>query len=945
MVGFHFLLQLVKEREKLEKGLSGIISQRLQQEQQELIKEGSEELLEWFCTFDNDEGEAFPDLNDEVIAEYEDTTTSPVDMSRNPCVGVAREEDEAIPPSLHRESDPGKAYAVAYEALKSLSEKNENLLGYKIAESAYDPGSEDFMDDCNNVLFAVHPVFGAFYKIKVALKRDSNDKAGAAKVIGESPDEEGDIVTRSLCYHRKWVAKPIVKPLTRNSQISHLVNPEQLPKAQTRSRALEGTENQEKENSKLTVNFILPFRASNLNTLPQLIRSLEVADKVRRSDEQATKKQPLVRLIVVKMEGEENADQVKNIIDLKNRIGAIVQTALKSVNYEIVVADPLPATQSSAQHIKDLTKDWIKTHYESIKPQSIAKKSEEELRDEKIAGKKGEEQSVAKPQKKSKKSKRHLENNKLTDNKEDTTSQENPASPPGGSNVNANLPTGQKDPSSQPNSPNLNTNPPTDPNKVTDQSRTTNPTTNSAASAVLPSRWLSAVMGGLANVPYGRSIVFILDSSTATVSASLAKKTLWRVIEGRQVFAPIPYAVTNAYTDDDMSEVYRDDGGASYSDADVPDPSKAQSGELLPFQTPEFYTANADDASFHRNLRSQVGDGRRLLGLDDHFLDDVKLDDDIENFAEAKFDDDYKDLLEKDDDVRDFTGLEDDAIAEAEKEIKDKEWMTPFQESGRDDIVDDYPAGGPIIENASEDDDEEALVVDEAQWQRLTLLGATKVDISAAIFRILLPSEGDKESSTTNKRNLEFNSNQLGDSCVLRRLVSVLMSNDYRVARAAVAGLRVKNPYGFDGDHQAPELGPCECDSKSSEPHCVFRLSVSTMDDENDKMRVQCAVSQIHAAIENSKEGKNKVGEVGFDEYGDFNFKELVGVHHPVRYFDPSQGTDIVAKVTSKDYVAGHDAPAKVPLTAEVFSFKWSLSNKAFEYNEIDEDDDDKGFW
>jgi hypothetical protein len=114
------------------------------------------------------------------------------------------------------------------------------------------------------------------------------------------------------------------------------------------------------------------------------------------------------------------------------------------------------------------------------------------------------------------------------------------------------------------------------------------------------------------------------------------------------------------------------------------------------------------------------------------------------------------------------------------------------------------------------------------------------------------------------------------------------------------------------------------------------------MDDDNDKMRVQCAVSQIHAAILNSK-NKEEEG-IGMDELGDFEFKEVVGVHHPVRYFDPSRGTEIVAKVTSKDSLPSHDSPTQIPLSAEVFSFRWALSDKAVEFNELEEQGDDWGW-
>eukprot|EP01138_Halocafeteria_seosinensis_P015562 gb/GECG01015881.1/.p1 GENE.gb/GECG01015881.1/~~gb/GECG01015881.1/.p1 ORF type:complete len:1150 (+),score=214.30 gb/GECG01015881.1/:1-3450(+) len=1012
--------QLEKDRANFEKGLSGIISKRLREEQNELLEDGSKQLLSWFCTFDSDEGESFPDLNDEVVAEYEDTTTSPVDISDHQCVGVAQEDDQPIEPSLHKDSDVTRSYYVAEEALKSLKDKNENLLGYEIAGSAYDPGSPDFMEDCTVTLFAVHPVFGAFYKIKLALRStsDTSSKEGAAKVIGEPTDsgKPGEIVTRSVCYHRKWVAKPIVKPQSRNARITHLMNPEELPKAGAAgqrslvdARALKGKMEQSKKadnwrraldtpaeasksNSKLTVQFILPFRASNLNTLPQLIRSLEIADKVRRSDEQASKSQPLVRLIMVKLDGEENAPSVKGSLDLKQRITDIVNTALKSVHFEIKIADPLPPTKSSAQHIKDLTKEWVNSHYAAVNAQGSAKKTEEELKEEDIAATEGNEKSVHRPtKKKGSKKARKLEDPSADPRNGSPPNQAGGGNPkaqqqPAGSNPNQD--NGANAPVEQQGGQNAADTAANQPQAATDEaSRKQNQQQNlqnkesvsqeenkmqsatgenaqtpgqsqsavkgfSMAKSVLPNRWLSAVLGGLVHVPFGRSIVFMLDSSTATVSASLAKKTLWRVIEGRQVLAPIPYALSGAYTDDDMTEAFRDDGGASAPDSEVTRDEEDRS-KMQPFQMSEFYTEESYGYRGARFLRHKSGSkigGRSILAEE---MDDYEWDDPA-GYTYIKGDDDYS-LTLKDDAGKDFTGLEDDAIAQAEKEMGNKDWMKPYAGNALDDIVDDYPQGGAIVDQHSEDDDQEALAIDEPQWQRLTLLGTTKVDLAAAIYRMLAPATSEtskrnleEEGSATPENNKEI-TGEKGDACMMRRILYILMSNNYNVARAPVAGLRVKSPENLgssSGQNRATELSNCECDyANSNEEHCLFRLAVSAMDDDNDKMRVQCAVSQIHTAILNSKNKDSREEEgVGRDELGDFEFREVVGVHHPVRFFDPSRGTEIVAKVTAKDYLPSHDAPTQIPLAAEVFSFRWALSENTVEFSELEKRGDDWGW-
>ena len=123
------------------------------------------------------------------------------------------------------------------------------------------------------------------------------------------------------------------------------------------------------------------------------------------------------------------------------------------------------------------------------------------------------------------------------------------------------------------------------------------------------------------------------------------------------------------------------------------------------------------------------------------------------------------------------------------------------------------------------------------------------------------------------------------------------------------------------------------------------------MDDQFDKDRVNCAITQMTAAADAAEEaarakaaakGKGKAARVlegaveGTQEEVPV-WNELVHVDHPVRYFEPHRGLKIVAKVARKEVVA-NGATTGRPVVAESVSFQWYLTEKAWEYSNSDDD-------
>ncbi len=61
---------------------------------------------------------------------------------------------------------------------------------------------------CDKFLFTVHPVFGAFYNIRIPLLDETQEE----DELGETP-----FFTRNICFRRKFHTKPKVKAFTPES--------------------------------------------------------------------------------------------------------------------------------------------------------------------------------------------------------------------------------------------------------------------------------------------------------------------------------------------------------------------------------------------------------------------------------------------------------------------------------------------------------------------------------------------------------------------------------------------------------------------------------------------------------------------------------------------------------------------------------------------------------
>jgi hypothetical protein len=125
-------------------------------------------------------------------------------------------------------------------------------------------------------------------------------------------------------------------------------------------------------------------------------------------------------------------------------------------------------------------------------------------------------------------------------------------------------------------------------------------------------------------------------------------------------------------------------------------------------------------------------------------------------------------------------------------------------------------------------------------------------------------------------------------------------------------------------------------------------LPLTSVDDVYDKDRVNCAIVEMAYAAKKRVEAAQARRDVAQGKAkpktepevedattegdgGDVAPPEMVHVDHPVRFFDPSRGLEIVAKVAPKEARSTGIEKGR-PVAAEVFSFQWYLTAGAAEY-------------
>ena len=82
-----------------------------------------------------------------------------------------------------------------------------------------------------------------------------------------------------------------------------------------------------------------------------------------------------------------------------------------------------------------------------------------------------------------------------------------------------------------------------------------------APATLLPSPYLGALLGAMKAIPRVRAPMLVLDSATYAVPSDLVKKTLWRIINGRMIYSPVPHTFESA----DVSGMLLGSGNAEKS--------------------------------------------------------------------------------------------------------------------------------------------------------------------------------------------------------------------------------------------------------------------------------------------------------------------------------------------------------------------------------------------
>ena len=918
----------------MEAGLQELLGQQLAAMQESLIEDGATTILNWFC----------PDEQGEVswpvgagVNMYPDVSTAAVELHAQPCMGVAGKNEEAVEPRMYQATERSMAQHVAHQALHSLRGQDEALERAAIAPWAYN--ASDSSRCCDTVLFAVHPVFGVFYKAKLPLvDRHALD-------LGDASDTP--VTIRTACFRRRWIPKPVVQPLTYKSSIDHLFHPGKLPGGAdaAKGRALQSdaavlgaaehaaapesvapavplppmlprrADNEAGAGdaapafgSRSIVHFILPFRARNLRSLPSLLRTLGVANLPSRYSVDAMEGQgaeapakgdhstDFARLIIVPIE--EDMEFLGKDFPVMQRVRDAVEAATPQVHFNISIVPNLPPAAG--------TKTALLAHLGGhLKPYraKLDKAFKEWLAANKAATGASEKERVK---------------------------EEEAAAEAAGKEAAANPGAGGEDASTW--------TPPAQDTMGVLQDSSVHP--------LLPNAWLRAVVAGLTAVPAMSSTVFVLDSSTSAVAPSLARKTLWRVIEGRQVYAPVPYALEmDEYATDDALGFLMRDGGIA--DVELPE------GETPAFKDPHFYKW-ADPTQNGKSVSDDPAPapGARRLGSTLRGESTFKTRSGLQN-DDGSYGFGSRSFFNSGATAGPPSAASSKAASQASDDGDDMlQGHTGLSlHHGEDDALMPLPESHPL-------------------WQRMTSLGVVKADLVGAIMRVLkhvpqaaAPPAKDgkaqrrlKDETTPEKGGGDKATKQaeavpeVGDQCVMRRILLELKKRRYTIARAVTGGFRVAPVdmlYGSGTSStsiamQPVELGPCECTTAPHLPHCELTLPLTSVDDTADKHRVNCAVSQMMDALkEKAAEDAAKAaapgaqpaalgGGDGLEQEAPV-FYDVVHVDHPVRYFEPHWGVKIVAKVASLDAVQKAKEGSSIA-TAEAFAFDWYVTEAAVPY-------------
>jgi hypothetical protein len=287
----------VEFRAKFLAGLDAVISENLLELQARIISDGAQVTLDSFCHHTSSIGMNVIETPGVSLAgldiELFDPRSAGTHLHGHECVGLASADESVLPLTGYLLDDPELARVLGHQAMVSL---NASVLalqhttlrdeGYRLPMTnipASAPSAVPFPPCCGRVVFAVHPVFGAFFRLllPVVSQRDGGT----------------DMVP--VCFRRRWLPLPDVKSDGRSDAETVVASLMGTSVPRAGGRALDavgsaegtlvgaGAESLPREHGtiiptggSLTARetsefvFVLPFRAVWFERLPSLLRSL-----------------------------------------------------------------------------------------------------------------------------------------------------------------------------------------------------------------------------------------------------------------------------------------------------------------------------------------------------------------------------------------------------------------------------------------------------------------------------------------------------------------------------------------------------------------------------------------------------------------------------------------------------------------------------------------------
>jgi len=269
-------------------------------------------------------------------------------------------------------------------------------------------------------------------------------------------------------------------------------------------------------------------------------------------------------------------------------------------------------------------------------------------------------------------------------------------------------------------------------------------------------------------------------------------------------------------------------------------------------------------------------------------------------------------------------------------------------------------------------------------YRRHTVLAATKGDMAAALSRVLTNGKNVDASAMPAPPKAdqgEWPQSRIGDECVMKRILFAFATRGYRIVRTVTPGLVVLDSTSgslLAGGGANPETAPCDCEMNEVGGHCRIWLPLTSVDDPKDEERVNCALTQIIASMglqlparvetEEAKEERKKMNKAFIENVGAkkgalggtpralaasssarrlapdletrVRFSDVVLATHTARFFDPSRGVEIVAKLAARPDALAETAEKDSKLKrfdglpVEVFGFRFLLTNKAVPFEQ-----------